>query len=190
MPPVSSDTPWNPPMPLSRIRRFSLLMDRFCLLLIVGAPLIVIGYWLEADQDLLTSNPHLGRLVLQHPIVLWQRLAGAAITLVPLGMVLVGVAHSRGCFRLFAAGRYFVPEVVTHLRRFAAWFGGSVVAGFLVLPLLSVMLTIHNAPGDRQLVIGVNSDLLSTLFISGMVWLIAAVMGHAHALAEENSQFV
>lgn len=177
-------------IPLARIRRFSLLMDRFCLLLIVGVPLVVVAYWLDADQALLTNNRHLGHLVLQQPIVLWQRLAGAAITLVPLGMVLIGLAHSRGCFRLFAAGRYFDPEVVTHLRRFAAWNIGSVVAGFLIVPLLSIMLTIHNAPGERQLVIGVSSDLFSTLFVAGMVWLIAAVMGHAHALAEENAQFV
>lgn len=187
---IPTDVPSRTPIPLPRIRRFSLLMDRFCLLLIVGVPLTVLAYWLGADQATLASNHRLGHLAIQQPLALWQRLAGATIALVPLGMGLAGLTHSRRCFRLFAAGHYFVPEVVTHLRRFAAWTCGSVAASFAMHPLMSVMLTLHNAPGQRQLTIGINSDLLFTLFVAGMVWLIAAVMGHAHALAEENAQFV
>lgn len=178
------------PIPLLRIRRVSMLLARSCLALILGLPVLVAGFWMLAEAADLGAYSRIGGLLIEQPIEMWQRLAGASITLVSLGLLLVGLGHARRCFQLFADGRYFELEVIDSLRRFAAWTCASVGASFVCMPALSVLLTINNAPGHRQLVIGLSSELVFTLFIAGMVWLIAAVMTHAHALAEENAQFV
>ncbi len=178
------------PIPLVRIRRFSHLLAHACWLLIVVVPVLVAAFWLQADTADLAASSRLGNLLIERPIEPWQRLAGVAITMASLGLLLVGVAHARRCFLHFADGRYFELDVIHRLRRFAAWICASVAAGFVAIPALSVMLTINNTPGRHHLVVGLHFDLLFTLFIAGMMWLIAAVMTHAHALVEENAQFV
>ncbi len=55
---------------------------------------------------------------------------------------------------------------------------------------LSVLLTLYNPVGHRQLTLGVSTTELFTLFVAGTIWLIAGVMTHASALAEENAQFI
>ena len=178
------------PIPLQRIRRLSLLLAHTCLAFTVVLPFLVVGYWLIADAAQLAAHAKLAGLQIDHALALWQRQAGAAITLIPLGLLLTGLWHVRRCFLLFADGRYFELQAIHSLRRFAACTCASVVASLFSTPALSVLLTISNAPGQRQLAIGVSSEQLFTLFIAGMVWLIAAVMTHACALAEENAGFV
>jgi hypothetical protein len=53
-----------------------------------------------------------------------------------------------------------------------------------------VLLTLYNPVGHRQLTLGVSTTELFTLFVAGTIWLIAGVMTHASALAEENAQFI
>lgn len=178
------------PVSLQRIRRTSLLLARFCLVLIIGLPVLAVIFWMGSDQGSLAAYSHISPTDIERPLLTWQRITAAAITLVPLGLALTGLAHARRCFHHFAQGRYFELIVIEHLRRFAAWTWGSVAASFLAMPALSVLLTFYNAPGHRQLAVALSSELLFTFFIAGLVWLIAAVMTHAHVLAEENAQFV
>lgn len=178
------------PTPLRRIQRLSVLLARSCLALVVGLPVAVVVFWLIADVAGLAVHAHLRELVIEQALSLWQRLGGAGITLIPLGLLLAGLWQVRRCFQNFATGHYFELSTVRHLRHFAAWSCASVLASFVATPALSVLLTTHNAPGHRQLALSIGSDQLFTLFIAGMVWLIAAVMTHACALAEENAQFV
>ncbi|MDQ8020846.1 MAG: DUF2975 domain-containing protein [Moraxellaceae bacterium] len=165
-------------------------LARCCLVLVFGLPVAVLAYWLTADTIGLAVQARLDDLVIQQPLALWQRLAGAGVTLLSLGLLLGGLWQVRRCFQRFAAGHYFELATIRHLRRFAALTCASVVVSFVCTPVLSVLLTLNNAPGHRQLALGVSSEQLFTLFIAGMVWLIAAVMTHASSLAEENAQFV
>jgi hypothetical protein len=64
------------------------------------------------------------------------------------------------------------------------------VASLIAQPALSVLLTLYNPVGHRQLTLGVSTTELFTLFVAGTIWLIAGVMTHASALAEENAQFI
>lgn len=178
------------PTPLRRIQRLSELLARSCLVLIIGLPIAVVAFWLNADVAGLAVHAHLRELVIEQPLALWQRLGGAGITLIPLGLLLAGLWQVRRCFQSFATGHYFELSTVRHLRHFAAWTCASVLASFVATPALSILLTLNNAPGHRQLALSIGSDQLFTLFIAGMVWLIAAVMTHACALAEENAQFI
>ena len=83
-----------------------------------------------------------------------------------------------------------LAQAVQCLRRFAAWVMGSAVAAIVAAPLLSVVLTLGDAPGKRQLVVGVGSDFPVTLLFAAIVWLMAAVIDQGQALADENAAFV
>ena len=174
----------------ARIQRFSRWLALLCLVLIVVLPVTLLFYWALEPPEGLAEQGQLGIGAIKAPIETWQRVAGAALSLLPVGMLIAGLLQARRCFLLFAAGRVFVSEATLCLRRFAGWVAASVAAGMLASTALSVVLTINNPPGMRQLIVGVGSNEVFTLSFAAMVWLMAAVIAHGQALAEENASFV
>lgn len=173
-----------------RIRRISRTLAVTCVVLMGALPVSVLIYWVVADGGALAVRANLPARAIQAPLLLSQRIAGALVTEIPLGLLVVGLWQARKCFTLFAAGQVFTAEAVGYLRRFAGWVLASVAASIIASPVLSVVLTLHNPPGMRHLAIGIGSDQIFTLFFAGMVWLMAAVIGQGQALAEENASFV
>ena len=173
-----------------RIQRVSRWLALLCLVPIVSLPIIPLAYWGLETPDRLAEPAQLAVGAIQAPIEIWQRVIGATLSLLPVGMLVAGLLQARRCFLLFAAGQIFVSETTRCLRRFAGWVAASVAAGILTSSILSVLLTINNPPGMRQLAVGVGSNELFTLSFAAMVWLMAAVIAHGQALAEENASFV
>ncbi len=174
----------------ARIRRLSQVLAAACLILIVTLPVAVALYWAWADPATLATRANLSGTAILAPLQPWQRLAGGLLTEFSLALLLLGVWEARRCFRLFTAGRIFTPEAVRGLSRFAAWALASAVASIVAGAAISVALTLNNPVGMRHLAIGIGSDQIFMVFFSGMVWLLAAVIGQGQALAEENASFV
>ena len=175
---------------LQRIRRISRVMALACLALIVMLPMALVYYWATASAPALAAQGNLQASDIQGPLMLWQRLAGTAVTAVPLGLLLVGVWQAKRCFDLFVQGRVFTTQAVDCLRRFAGWVAIAAFAAIVAEAATSVLLTLNNPPGMRQLSLGISSDHVFTLFFAGLVWLMADVIGQGQALAEENERFV
>ena len=173
-----------------RIRQLSRVLAVACLWLIVLLPVAVVGYWLAADGPQLAVRAQLPVQAIQAPLMVWQRWAGALLSMLPLSLLLTGLWEARRCFQRFVAGEIFSAGTVRCLRRFAGWVMASVAAGMATATAISVLLTINNPPGMRHLAISVGSDQVFTLFFAGMVWLMAAVIGEARELADENAAFV
>jgi Protein of unknown function (DUF2975) len=173
-----------------RIARISSVLAMSCSLLMLVLPIAVLAYWVLADGAELAMRANLPSGAVQGPLLLWQRLGGALITEIPLALLLIGLWQARKCFKLFAAGQVFTAHAVLCLRRFAGWVVISVLAGIVATAAISALLTLNNPPGMRHLAIGVGSDQIFTMFFAGMVWLMAAVIGQGHALAEENASLV
>jgi len=171
---------------LNGIRRLSNVLSWGCIFFVAVFPLLGIAYWLTAAPPELAAGAGLSPASVL-TVAPWQRALGAAVTLIPLLMLSVGLFHARACFQEFARGAFFTMKTVSRLRRFAGWVCASVFFGFIARASLSVLLTIPNPPGQRSLSLGVSSDQLFTLFIAGMVWLIAAVMTRAAAFADDGT---
>lgn len=173
-----------------RIRNLSRALAATCSLLIVALPVAVFAYWALADMAEISLRAGLSGSAVQAPLQTGQRFAGALIAQVPLALLSLGLWQARECFKLFAAGQVFAARAVSFLRRFAGWVAASVAAGIVAQSAISVALTLNNPPGMRHLAISIGSDQLFALFFAGMVWLMAAVIGHGQTLAEENAGFV
>jgi len=169
--------------------RLSGLLARVCEVLLAALPLAVIGWWGVADPGTLSAAANLPPLAVLS-LEPWQRVAGAAISLLSAAFLMAGLWQARRFFRLFAAGEVFTANAVRCLRRFAGWVALSVVARVVAGAALSVVLTITNPAGMKHLAIGVSSDSLLALLFAGMVWVMAAVIARGQALAEENATFV
>lgn len=173
-----------------RIRRLSQLLAISCLLLIVALPIGVAVYWALTDAAILAVRANLPANAIQGSLLAWQRCVGALITEIPLALLMLGLWEARKCFKLFAVGQIFTAEAVLCLSRFAGWATAAVVAGIVAGTAISVLLTLNNPPGMRSLSVGIGSDQILMLLFSGMVWLMAAVIGQGQTLAEENATFI
>jgi hypothetical protein len=165
-------------------------MVRVCQLLVVLMPVAWLWHWMSADAPELAMQANLSASVIQLAVLPWQRAAAAAVNFVPLVCVLVGVWQVKKCFEAFTQGQIFTAQATAHLRRFAGWVAAAALAAIAAAAVVSVLLTLHNAPGTRQLAIGVSSEHVFTLFFAALVWLMADIMGQGQALAEENERFV
>lgn len=172
------------------MRRLSRRLATICTVLTLVLPVGAAAYWLFADPGTLAVRANLPPAVMAAPPAMAQRLAAAALTEVPLLMLLAGLWQARRCFTLFAAGYVFTADAMQCLRRFAGWAMLSAVADVVCRALVSVLLTLHNAPGHRHVAIGLGSDQLFLLLFALMVWLMAAVLGAGRTLADENASFV
>ena len=81
-------------------------------------------------------------------------------------------------------------RAVTAMKRFASLVTASFASSFLAATALSTLITINNAPGTRQVAIGISTDQAIALFFAGLMWVMAAVMAQGLRLAEENANFV
>ena len=173
-----------------RMVRLSHWLARACAVLVLALPLSVLLYWALADQSHLATQGHLATQVIVGTLLPYQRALGAALTLVPVLLLCVGLWHARSCFLLFASGQVFSGQAVRRLRQFASWALASVLASVGVASALSVVLTLENPVGMRHLALGLGTDQVFSVFFAGMVWLMAAVISHGQQLADENAAFV
>ena len=163
-----------------------------CLLVAIGLPLGVVGLWLGSnptdlyaatfDSDMMQSLPTKPQT--------WQRLAGAAITIAPALALSLGLLSARRSLRQFAQGRYFVPEAIDGLRRFAFWVFWAVTGSIIAPSVIGIILTWANAPGHKELTVSLRPDQVLGLLVAGLFWIIAGVLVNANGLADENRQFV
>ena len=175
---------------LQRIRALSRWMVRACLALILLLPVALVWYWATTAAADLATQGNLSANAIQLPLQLWQRVAAAVVTAVPLALLLVGIWQAKQCFEQFAQGHVFTAQATVQLRRFAGWVAAAALAAIVAGAVTSVLLTLHNLPGTRQLAVGLSSNHVFTLFFAGLVWLMADVIGQGQALAEENERFV
>jgi Protein of unknown function (DUF2975) len=163
-----------------------------CLLVAIGLPIGVVAFWLAAnpidlygttfDSDMMRSLPAQPQA--------WQRAASAAVMLAPAIALSLGLLSARRSLSHFAQGRYFVPEAIDGLKRFAFW-GFWAVTGSVIAPsVIGVILTWLNAPGHKELTISLRPDQVLGLLVAGLFWIIAGVLVNANGLADENRQFV
>jgi hypothetical protein len=175
----------------NHVLHLSRLLALSCTALIFLLPIAVAGYWALADTGSLAVRA--ANLVLEAivaPLAPWQRLAGALLMEGALLPLLIGLRQAQRCFAQFASGQIFTRLAVRCLQRFAGWTLVSVLAGIVTAAAISVLITLHNPPGLRQLAVGVGTDQVFSVFFAGMVWLMAAVIGQGQALADENASFI
>jgi hypothetical protein len=120
----------------------------------------------------------------------WQRAAGAAVA---LGVGALGAWMLSGLwvlFGLYARGVIFQAENVAALRRFAHGLLVWVLAGMAATPVSTVIATAANAPGARQVAVGIEDGQITSLVLAGVFLVIARVMDEGRALHDDNAQIV
>jgi hypothetical protein len=116
--------------------------------------------------------------------------AAAAITAVPVGVLLYGLWQARQLFAEFADGFLFLPSSAQRLRDFAVAILLQAVLQPIATTAMVLVFTLDNPPGGKQLKIAITSNDYLALIIGGMLLAIAWVMVEASRIADEHASFV
>lgn len=176
---------------LHAVHRMSHLCAAACLVLAAALPVATLAFWALADEATLIlrldPNPRTAGLHFPDGLSDWQRLAAAALTLLPVGLLAAGLLSARRCLRSFADGAFFTADAIRALRGFARAVFWSAAAGVALPTLLGLVLTAGNPVGQRALVIGIGSDQMLGMLIAGVLWVIAGALAQAAAIAEDHA---
>jgi hypothetical protein len=181
------------PAAAERLRRTSLWMRA---LIAIGALILVLVpgiFWTaepdvlqKAAADLLPATAQPSRFTITPGIKAWVM----AVVALSVALGLYALLQAWHLFGAYGRGVVFGPEASARLRRLA-W---ALMAAALVRPLTKtvvvLLLTWHNPPGQRQLVISLSwEDYLSLLF-GGLLFAMSWAMAEARRLEQENASFV
>ncbi len=118
------------------------------------------------------------------------RWRAAAVSLLPMAAGLFALWQLWRLFSLYQRGDVLSAGSVAVLGRFAWGVVGLALAQVLGRALMSVALTLDNAPGQRVLSLSFGSDDFVLLLLGAVLVAVARVMVVAARAAEENRAFV
>ena len=171
---------------LERIQKNSRKLGLLFSALLVLIPLANGAFWL-----LFNSLPT--GFISELPVTVQQDLSpltlGLAflISLVPLSVVLFGVQSLRKLFALYERAVFFSSDNVHCFRDLGYALMVWVAASTLYTTVLSVILTLPNPPGQRQVVLQFGSGDLGILIAGAIVIVIARIMNEARLIEDENA---
>jgi hypothetical protein len=119
-----------------------------------------------------------------------QRLGASCVSLV-IWLVLAAACFSG--WRLFSTylrGRIFTPDAARWLRRFALFGLIAALVDIAARPIMSLILTAHEAAGRHIVSVYLRPEDLSTVLLLATLLALAHVQKTAADIADEHSQFV
>jgi Protein of unknown function (DUF2975) len=132
----------------------------------------------------------LGQAGVGLPLTSGGLIAGAAVTAVPIGVLLYGLWQVRALFRDFALGRVFTVETARRLQLFAGTVFAQAVLGPLSSAGLLLAFSSNDPAGTSRFGMALSTDDYLALIVGGVLLAIAWAMREAAQMADENASFV
>jgi hypothetical protein len=186
---TASSRPGTSPALLTRLRRLAWAVRGLIVFGAVGLVAALVWTW-AVPEHALVHMKDVASVCNPPGLTTSAHVLGAAWSLLPLGMSLLGLQRLWGLFGEYAQGRVFSHRALLYLRDFAR----CIVALSIISPIygavLSVIATWANAPGTRELNLDVTSDDYVMLLFGAVLLAISSVMAEAARVAEDNEGFV
>ncbi len=152
-------------------------------------PLVALTPFL-ANPDVLAQTAGLGAWLATLEWTPAQRAIAAGTALLPAGALVLALLALRQVCREYVAGQLFSDAVLRAFRHLGHALVAAAVLQLLQPTLLSLLLSLTQPPGARQLTIGVQSSDLLLGLLSAVVLLLVQVMRVAQQVQAENAEIV
>lgn len=163
---------------------------------LLGTPFVVGIVWFTGNESLLLSGeathyliPH-GSSFESGRLDLLMRFKGFLISMIPGLAMMYGFLHLTRLFERFGRLEFFTIDTVRHFRIFAT----MVVAVGILMPisgaLLSLATSLGNSPGNRLVSVTAGDSELATVFLGGVMLVIAYVMEQGKQLVDDYQGIV
>jgi hypothetical protein len=173
------------------VARLSMIMAWLATAGFVIFPLMIVYVFLDPDhsQWMMFSYIHGGaELSSRQPLAF--RLMALFCALAPTAFTMWALWSLRRLFLLYAKGSVFSAEALAALNHVAVALFASVIVAFAMQAPISLALTWARGAHHREISLGFGSEDVFTLFMAGVVLVIARVMAEAQRMADENAKFV
>lgn len=171
---------------LQRIRRISGTFQQLFSVLILAVPIANIIFWLSFNHLPQGFKSDLPVLVSQN-LPLSTLLLAILVSAIPIGIILYAFIKLRNLFSLYQQGVIFNMANADCYRSLAYALIYWAFSKLAFIPLLSLVLTMNNPPGQKSLVVSIGSADLANILIGAIVLLISWVMHEASVMEEEHS---
>ena len=180
---------------MKNIQRVSQLLQVVLIVLAVGVLLSYFIGWVILPSHIsvkgisLSVLPHY--VPITHPISAQDKVVGFIVSLLPMMATIAVIGYLVLLFGLYAKGVIFDLQNVRIFNRIGRIMVGWCLLGSPIYQvLISLVLTIHNPPGHRMIMIHfAGSDLLLVIG-SAMVWVMAWVMQEGVYMADEHKRII
>lgn len=182
-----------------RIRRYARAFRALFIAILVATPLVMGAMWLagggihfenqggeavfELMADDLLNDPGLAGTL---PLPWDVRLLAMAAGLLPEGIFMLSMWWLVLLFGRFAAGEIFTADTVRLIRNIGWTMVAMVAAAPVHEALLSLILTMHNPPGQHMLRLTTESADFGRLLTAGIVILVSWIMDEGRKLRETD----
>jgi Protein of unknown function (DUF2975) len=181
----------SPPR-LSPQRRFLRIARLARALVLAGGALFTLNAlatWLVPDYaiHIIKSQTAVGIL---GPLTTRTRVLYVLWDIPSLGVILMALLRLWQLFGEYLQARVFSARALASLRGFARWVLAAAFLAPIYRAVLSVLVTLQNGPGKRELTLNLSSDDYLMLLIGVVLLAISSVMADAARIAEDNEGFV
>lgn len=173
-----------------RVRRLSVWLGRLTsfgivALCLLAASMVILPDWFDTLIE--TAYP---QLTTETGITAAKRTVLLLLLSLPFLITLYGLWNLRLLFDAYARGQVFAAAPARHIRNVGMSMLANMVMSVIVHSISSVVLTIDNPAGSRQLSISFSSDSYMLLLMGGLLVVIGWVMREASRISDENRRFV
>lgn len=123
-------------------------------------------------------------------VTFWQWAIAITLSSLPMLAVVIALSFLSKLMLEFSSGRYFSEMAIHRLHRFSAWLLSSTFLKIVLVPALSLVLTLNNPPGMRQLVVSLESHDFSLVLIAAVFYVITRILQEGRRITIENAEFV
>jgi len=173
-----------------RITTLSRKLRQVCTGLIYCLPIICALFWFYFNR-LYAMAPMISLPVhVDHDLPDLTRFFAFLVDLIPLGAVIYGLQQLRRLFLLYESGSIFTERNVDCFRGLGGALIVWVVCHIVRTTLLSVVLTMDNLPGQRMIVVALDSGDFTGIFVGVVVLIISWVMDEGRKIEEDQALIV
>lgn len=170
----------------ARLARASRRLRLIFTTLLVLLPLADVLAWLYINDLGQDWQHNLLPAYARPPLPASARIMGLGASVLPMAAALYGIVALIRLFRLYEAGVVFREANVRCFRDLSRALLGWFAAGIVYQPFMSLALTLHHPPGQRQITLGLGTADLTALLVGLTLAVVAWVMDEGRKLQEEQ----
>ncbi|HEY1406490.1 MAG TPA: DUF2975 domain-containing protein [Spirochaetota bacterium] len=172
---------------LSRIKSVSRFIRIIFVVIIVIIPITISLYWIFYNNlplPMKISAPNSSFIMEDlEPI---NRILCFAAGLIPIAVQIGILVTLARLFHLYEKGEILSARNVQCFKRLGQLIIARAIAGILYTPLISLALSITNPPGQRQLSLGLTSEIIGTFLVGTVILVVSWVMDEGRAINDEQ----
>ncbi len=175
---------------IDKVKRWSRALQWLTVFAMIATP---IAFWIGAlnmplDQAIVDGLVH--GITVTRNVTAGQLYGAIALSVISPIIFLFVLNDMRRLFASYRTGDILTKACANLIKRIGQGFLGLALMQFILQPVMTALLTMHNPPGKRSIAVSLNSEMIFFALSGGLIIVIGWAMREASNVASENRSFV